>query len=210
MKTADWSLWLVGGAALLVANEVAGPRQYVLDSILYAQLRAVKRVGPRFPNYGRWYSEYRRALEERGWIVTRSNSDHEARSEGRPPTPEFTSHSGLLARHPALSGLLGAASARLMLEDAQQHLRSFNLAGIDQASVAVHELGVVLPDCSLALSGLACSEDGIDLRESDAVLSEHLTEAVQQQVHGLLESKHLAVHIRSLGGLDARREHAKS
>lgn len=76
MKTDDYSVWVAGGTLLLIAPNVpASQRQAVLDSLLYTQLVANKAEGSRFTCYPQWYGRYRRALSERGWILTQLFQD---------------------------------------------------------------------------------------------------------------------------------------
>nr|WP_225779387.1 hypothetical protein [Pseudomonas sp. Marseille-Q3773] len=228
MSKEDYSLWLVGGTALLVAEAAQGLRQYVLDSILFAQLRADKVSGSRFTHYGRWYSEYRTALEERGWVILRSSSDHQRMQPGHLLVPAERLTDDLLARYPRLSGHLRAAITLLSQGEPQQHLQPFTLAEHDQTTHCVYELGVVLPDGSLDVCGLAfksslpvsqvhpCTRlepsatEGIDLRISAATLSEHLSGAHFQELHDLLERTQHDGKIRNLGVLKPEHDDAKT
>jgi hypothetical protein len=204
MSEETYSLWLVGGTALLVADTALQDQQYALDSVLFAQLRSDKLNGSRFANYARWYSGYRTALEQRGWTFTRSRSDYQRLQEGAPPTPADLLKRHLQARHPSLSGYLQAAITRLSQEEVQQQLRAFTLAEHEQGSGVVCELGVLLPGPSMDLCGLALGSDpsdGIDLRESVATLGEYVTQSIRQDLHALLERKQQAGNIRNLGTL---------
>lgn len=207
MSEETYSLWLVGGTALLVADTALQDQQYALDSVLFAQLRSDKLNGSRFANYARWYSGYRSTLEQRGWTFTRSRSDYQRLQEGAPPTPAHLLKSHLQARHPNLSGYLQAAITRLSQEEVQQQLRAFTITEHEKANGVVCELGVLLPGPSMDLCGLALGSDlsdGIDLRESIATLGEYVTQSIRHDLHELLERKQQAGNIRNLGTL--RRE----
>lgn len=102
MSNETYSLWLVGGTALLVANAALPGQQYALDSLLFAQLRSDKLNGSRFSHYPRWYSGYRTAMEDRGWVFTRTSSDYQRLAEGDQLTPTLLLKEKLQARHPRL------------------------------------------------------------------------------------------------------------
>lgn len=202
MSKDSYSLWLAGGTALLVAQAALPQRQYALDSLLYAQLHSDKLNGSRFANYARWYSGYRTALEERGWVLTRSHSDYQ---ESAVALPLNLLRDRLQARHPDLSGYLQAAVTQLTQNPAQQCLNSFTVA----KSGVVHELGVLLPGPSIDLCGLAQDglAKGIDLRESVVTLSDYVSESDQRKLHAVLESSENGKHIRQLGLLDQEAGH---
>jgi len=205
MSEETYSLWLVGGTALLVADMELQDQQYALDSVLFAQLRSDKLNGSRFANYARWYSGYRTALEQRGWTFTCSRSDYQRLQEGAPPMQAHLLKRHLQARHPSLSGYLQAAITRLSQEEAQQQLRAFTLAEHEKATGIVCELGVLLPGPSMDLCGMALGSDlsdGIDLRESVATLGEYVTQSIRHDLHALLERKQQAGNIRNLGALE--------
>ena len=204
MSEETYSLWLVGGTGLLVADTALQDQQYALDSVLFAQLHSDKLNGSRFANFARWYSGYRTALEQRGWIFTRSRSDHQRLQEGAPPTLAHILKSHLQARHPSLSGYLQAAITRLSQEEVQQQLRAFTMAQPEKANGVVCELGVLLPGPSMDLCGLALGSelsDGIDLRESGATLGEYVAQSIREHLHEMLERKQQAGNIRNLGTL---------
>ncbi|WP_085676815.1 MULTISPECIES: hypothetical protein [unclassified Pseudomonas] len=210
MTKETYSLWLVGGTALLVADTALPGQQYVLDSLLFAQLRADKLNGSRFSHYARWYSGYRSVMEARGWVFTRSGSDYQRLAEGAQLTPTLLLKEKLQARHPRLCGYLQAAIAKLSQDQVQQHLRPFTVAENEKACALVLELGVLLPDASMTLCGLAVDSeqaDGVDLRESVVVLGDSVTQDVRQHLHALLEKKDKARHIRNLGPLIAEADH---
>lgn len=214
MSKEDYSLWLVGGTALLVADAAQPLKQYALDSILFAQLRSDKLNGSRFTHYGRWYSGYRTALEERGWVIVRSRSDHQQAQVGQSLVPVQRLSDDLQARHPSLSGHLRAAVTLLSQVVIQKHLQPFTLAEQDKTTQCAYELGVMLPDASLDMCGLAFKSalpasqirpdtrlqptpaEGIDLRGSAGTLSEYLTVAHRQGLHDLLErTQHVGKNI---------------
>ncbi|MDF0733770.1 hypothetical protein P0Y43_24125 [Pseudomonas entomophila] len=218
MSEQAYSLWLVGGTALLVEQPPSPLQRYVLESVLYAQLRADKQSGPRFTHYDRWYNDYRAALEARGWVVTRSHSDYRPRTDDRPLAIAPYLCERLQTRHPRLAAPLQAAVSRLLQADAQAQLRPSSVAGTQ----VVYELGVILPGPSLELYSLAfdggsasvpidlgatvaasATRDGIDLRESQATMTELLSEANRQDLHALIERKQLAGHIKDLGFIEA-------
>jgi len=204
MSKQAYSLWLVGGTALLVADTALQDQQYALDSVLFAQLRSDKLNGSRFADYARWYSGYRTALEQRGWTFTRSRSDYQRLQEDAPPTPAHLLTRNLQARHPNLSGYLQAAITKLFQEEVQQHLRVFTLAEPDNASGVVCELGILLQGASMDLCSLALGSDmcdGIDLRESVVTLGEYVTPSIRNDLHALIERKQQAGNIRNLGML---------
>ena len=203
MSEETYSLWLVGGTALLVADTALQDQQYALDSVLFAQLRSDKLNGSRFANFARWYSGYRTALEQRGWTFTHSRSDYQRLQEGAPPTPIDLLKSHLQARHPSLCGYLQAAITRLS-QEVQQQMRAFTMGEHEKANGVVCELGVLLPGPSMDLCGLALGSDlsdGIDLRESVATLGEYVTQSIRHDLHALLERKQQAGNIRNLGTL---------
>lgn len=72
MDVDGYSLWINGGSLLFIAPEVTeAERIAVLDSLLFAQLRATKRVGPRFTQPEKWYRNYKDVLSsEAGWLLT--------------------------------------------------------------------------------------------------------------------------------------------
>lgn len=219
MSKEGYSLWLVGGTALLVADAAQPLRQYALDTILFAQLRSDKLNGSRFTHYGRWYSGYRTALEERGWVIVRSRSDHQQAQVGQSLVPVQRLCDDLQARHPSLAGHLRAAMTQLSQGAIQQHLQPFTLSEKDKTTHGVYELGVMLPDGALDVCGLAFKTalpasqirpetrlqplpaEGIDLRASIATLSEYLTVAHRQGLHDLLERTQHAGKITDLGVL---------
>ncbi|WP_409260617.1 hypothetical protein [Pseudomonas putida] len=210
MTKETYSLWLVGGTALLVAETALPGQQYVLDSLLFAQLRSDKLNGSRFSDYAGWYSGYRAAMMDRGWVFTRSGSDYQRLAEGAQLTPGLLLKERLQALHPTLSGYLQAAIAKLSQEEVQQHLRPFTVAKTEKACALVLELGVLLPDAPMTLCGLAVDSglaDGVDLRESVVVLGDSVTQEVQQHLHALLEKKDSARDIRNLGPLIAEADH---
>jgi hypothetical protein len=215
MSKEAYSLWLVGGTALLVEDTTQPALQYAFDSVLFAQLRADKLNGSRFARYGLWYSDYRKALEARGWIITLSHSDHLRMRDGgmRAPLDRVTDY--LQARHPKLTGHLKAATNFLSQDEVQQYARPFTQATQDNTTHVVQELGVLLPGAVLDLCGLAFktplpSGDGIDLRASGAMLGDFVTEAIRKDLHDLLERKQRAVHIRNLGLLTPENDHAST
>ena len=228
MSKEVYSLWLVGGTALLIAETAQPLRQYALDSILFAQLRSDKLNGSRFTHYGRWYSGYRTALEERGWVIVRSRSDHQHVQAEQSLVPVERLTDDLQARHPSLSGHLRAAIARLSQGAIQPHLQPFTLAQQDNVTHGVYELGVVLPDASMDVCGLAfkssmplsqirpCTPlqllptEGVDIRASVATLSEYLTVAHRQSLHDLLERTQHAGKIMDLGVLKPEEDDAKA
>lgn len=224
MSKDAYSLWLVGGTALLVAEAALPSRQYALDSLLFAQLRSDKLNGSRFADYARWYSGYREALEARGWVIPGSRSDYQPLQGSVPLTQRLTDE--LQARHPGLSPYLQAAIARLSQKEVQQYLRPFTLDEHSQATHVVYELGVMLPGPSLDLCGLALTTatpatqilpgavlassptDKVDLRTTLATLGEQLTEVDRESLHALLERKQYAERIRNLGVLSPEGSHA--
>ncbi|SME95827.1 MULTISPECIES: hypothetical protein [unclassified Pseudomonas] len=226
MSKEGYSLWLVGGTALLMAETASPSWQYALDSLLFAQLRSDKLNGSRFANFTRWYSGYRTALEARGWIIPSSRSDYQPLKGNAPLAQRLTDD--LQARHPSLSGYVQAAIATLSRDDVQQYLQPFTLLEQDQATHAVYELGVMLPDASLDLCAMAfkstlpaaqirpCTvlspppSDKADLRTTLATLGEQLTEADRQGLHALLERKQYAGRIRNLGVLRLEDSHANT
>ncbi|MFT0520414.1 hypothetical protein [Pseudomonas faucium] len=203
MSKESYSLWLAGGTALLVAQAALPQRQYALDSLLYAQLHSDKLNGSRFANYARWYSGYRTALEERGWVLTRSHSDYQ---ESAVALPLNLLRDRLQARHPGLSGYLQAAVTQLSENPAQQCLSSFTEA---KSGGVVYELGVLLPGPSIDLYGLAHDglAKGIDLRESVVTLSDYVSEPDHRKLHAVLESSEHGKHIRQLGLLEQEASH---
>jgi hypothetical protein len=216
MSKEAYSLWLVGGTALLVDDDTAQPAlQYALDSVLFAQLRADKLNGSRFARYRLWYSDYRKALEERGWIITLSHSDHLRMHDGTTRAPADGLIDYLQSRHPNLTGHLKAAINTLSHDEVQQYVQPFTQATQDKTTHVVQELGVLLPGAVLDLCGVAFktplpSGDGIDLRASVATLGDFVTEANRKDLHDLLERKQRAVHIRNLGLLTPENDHAST
>lgn len=215
MSKEAYSLWLVGGTALLVDDTAQPALQYALDSVLFAQLRADKLNGSRLARYGLWYSDYRKTLEERGWIITLSHSDHLRMQDGTTRAPSDCLTGYLQARHPKLASHLKAAIKTLSSDEVQQYVRPFTQATQDKTIHVVQELGVLLPGAVLDLCGVAfktplASGDGIDLRASGAMLGEFVTEANRQDLHDLLERKQRAIHIRNLGLLTPESDHAST
>lgn len=215
MSKGVYSLWLVGGTALLVDEAAQPTLQYALDSILFAQLRSDKLNGPRFARYGLWYSGYRTALEERGWVITFSHSDY-PRMQGDVLRASADCLTGYLqGRHPSLSGHLQAAINALSQDEAQHAVRPFTQAMQGKTTAVVQELGVLLPGAVLDLCGVAfktpqCSTNAIDLRASGATLGEFVSDANRKELRDLLERTQNAAHIRNLGLLKPEHDHART
>ena len=226
MSKDAYSLWLVGGTALLVAEAALPSRQYALDSLLFAQLRSDKLNGSRFADYARWYSGYREALEARGWVIPGSRSDYQPQQGNALLTQRLTDD--LQARHPSLAGYLQAAIVKLSQDELQPYLSPFTVVEQGQAAHVVYEVGVMLPDASLDLCGLALKSalpaaqihpctalspspsDKVDLRTTLATLGDHVAEADRQGLHALLEHKQYAGRIRNLGVLTPEVSHANT
>lgn len=106
-----------------------------------------------------------------------------------------------------------AAIAKLAQDDIQQHLRPFAVDENDNACGLVLELGVLLPDASITLCGLAIDSelaDGVDLRESVMALGDSVTQDLRQDLHALLEKTDHARHIRNLGPLIVEADHGRA
>ena len=91
MDVDGYTLWVNGGSLLFAAPQVERSElQAVLDSHLYAQLLANKRAGSRFTEHKAWYSAYRTALTDRGWLLTQQYQTVETVSALAPITPVQT------------------------------------------------------------------------------------------------------------------------
>ncbi|TLP55400.1 MULTISPECIES: hypothetical protein [Pseudomonas] len=198
MKNDVPSLYLAGGTALLVTPAAAASQDYVLDSVLYAQLVADKHEGSRFDDYARWYRAYRTALERCGWIVATSTADYQREA---PPSPVRSIAERLKTLHPQLADALEPVVCRLATCDALQHLRPFTHAQVD-STASVHELGIVLAGPTLVLSSLACG-DGADIRHTTATPDELVPLSYRFKLHRRLGETGNAQSITDLGAVES-------
>lgn len=208
MTLNGYSLWLAGTTALVVPDPFTDTQRFALESVLFAQLRADRSSGSRHADYSRWYSQYREALEARGWVVTYSKSDHQqlAGDDARSPLQRLVCR--LEVVHPSFAGVLQAAVARL----AQQ---APVLAASGAELGAVDELGIMLPGPALYLCGQHEVSDvpaspSVDFRESGAELSALVTPEHYRSLHEVIITRQHAAKILNLGALGAGAEHGNA
>ncbi|MFJ4154580.1 hypothetical protein ACIPZF_07190 [Pseudomonas sp. NPDC089752] len=147
MDTEKYTLWLVCGAALLIDNSLTlQQRQDVLDSVLYAQLRADKRSAGRCIDHGQWFAHYCRSFDELGW--TRLLKHHErAPLDTAPASLPMLMQHWLLTQDETLGGDIHGIAQALAAASARKHLARF----VQPLEVRLNELGVVSSAGVLAL-----------------------------------------------------------
>ncbi|WEK31624.1 MAG: hypothetical protein P0Y58_05345 [Candidatus Pseudomonas phytovorans] len=147
MDRAVEQLMLIGGTALLYSTgAVVEQRQAAFDSILYAQLVANKNAGSRFADYEHWYSAYRDAYRQLGWI--RLASTHDLKQLGQPvrsaqiqPLEAWLKMRSI--RHETVLAAIKAGLGRS--EAGLPHLLKFGALDQAQGSKLVIEFGILKP-----------------------------------------------------------------
>lgn len=143
MKQQDYSLWLVNGTVLLVANDLsAEQRQAALDTLIYAQLLANKEQGSRFADFSKWHGAYVQTISNSGWIITQRSNEHATGKSDGPLSLTQPLQEWLQARTPSAVPALNFALARLVHGSAER-LRSLTHQMHAQGSYALLEVGVV-------------------------------------------------------------------
>lgn len=161
MDRAVEQLMLIGGTALLYApGAVEEQRQAAFDSILYAQLVANRNAGPRFDDYDGWYTAYRDAYRQLGWI--RLTSTHDLKQLGQPvrsaqiqPLEAWLKMRSI--RHDAVLAAVKAGLGRSA--EGFRRLQTFSVHDQAQRSKVVIELGILKPGPVLDLCSISLQSD---------------------------------------------------
>ncbi|WP_336332901.1 hypothetical protein [Pseudomonas putida] len=161
MDGAVEQLMLIGGTALLYApGAVEEQRQAAFDSILYAQLVANKNAGARFDDYEGWYTAYRDAYRQLGWIKLAST--HDLKQLGQPvrsaqiqPLEAWLRMRSI--RHEAVLAAVKAGLGRSA--EGFRHLQKFSVHNQAQRSKLVIELGILKPGPALDLCSISLQID---------------------------------------------------
>ena len=161
MDRAVEQLMLIGGTALLYApGAVEEQRQAAFDSILYAQLVANRNAGPRFDDYDGWYTAYRDAYRQLGWI--RLTSTHDLKQLGQPvrsaqiqPLEAWLKMRSI--RHEAVLAAVKAGLDRSA--EGFRRLQTFSVHEQAQRSKVVIELGILKPGPVLDLCSISLQID---------------------------------------------------
>lgn len=178
MKQQDYSLWLANGTVLLVANDLpTEQRQAALDTLIYAQLLANKKQGPRLTHFPKWHEAYVQAISMTGWIITQRSNEHATGKNDAPLSLTQPLQEWLHGRNPAAVPALNYALATIAHGSAEC-LRSLTHQTHAHGSCALLEVGVVqtgpvidlccvFVDCSVPLEqvGLGYMMAGDTLRE---------------------------------------------
>ncbi len=201
MNDEKYALWLVGRSAWLVDNALSlQQRQDVLDTALYAQLRADKRSDGRASDHGQWFEVYQRSLTELGWITLQRHRERTAGEADLPASLE-PMQAWLTTRDPSLSSELDAAVQALTSETAQRHLGRFESA----QPPLVHELGVVTHDNVIAVCSLHTESIAAAGRQSLSAwvgcVDEQAFATKREALRALIESKDSEDHFTYVGKL---------
>lgn len=217
MNDEKYALWLVGGAALLVDTALAlGQRQDLLDSMLYAQLRANKRSEGRSSDHASWWDLHVSSFGDLGWLPLQRYSD-QPKAQAASASPSQPMRDWLLGHDPSLASELDAAAKALGGSAAQRHLARF----IDDQQGPVHELGVasrenVLALCSLHRESVSSCEEGtlstprLELRAWVGSPIDELFALRRTELRTLIESKSSGDYITYVGKLSAGGVHGQA
>lgn len=206
----DYSVWMVGGTLLLVADKVPlAQRQAVFDSLLYAQLVANKSAGSRFTGYRQWYGDYRHTLAARGWIMTQYYNESRPTKDYSCLGPLQPLQLWLETRYGGASNIVAQGVDRLLRDPAKQDsFRQFTVEGDTQGSGVTLEVGLVHPGpvinlCSIALhTSTAADQIAMDrplagealigdvfINGVSAVLDDEVFEPQRADLRGLIARK---------------------
>lgn len=216
MKKDAYSLWLVGGSLLLVAASVpSAQRQAVLDCVLYGQLLADKKSGPRFEQYQQWYEEYRQALSLRGWIVKQRFYDTKPAADCSLLIPAQPLQLWLADRQADADDYIASALATLQKNaDASRAFNEFVRLRTNNQTQLVLEIGLVLPGPVLHVSSISVALDSVAAAEP-IPLDQPLRAASTAQVmvkgtSAFLDQKSFAAHAVDLRKLIEKKQRERA
>lgn len=193
MQTHDYAVWMAGGSLLLVAPDVPpAQRQAVLDTLLYSQLVANKAIGAPFTRYPHWYSRYRRALSERGWILTQLFEDTQSAHGSSMLAPIQPVSLWLETRYTSAANRIEQGLVVLKrTRSGHDSFRRFTFEGDETGTRVALEVGLVRPGpvidlCSIALQ-TSQPLDQVDIGQpipANALLGEIVVKGVSAQLDG--------------------------
>jgi hypothetical protein len=200
MQDGKYALWLIGACALLIDNRLTlQQRQDVLDSVLYAQLKANKLVPARSLDHQGWFGEHVNSLEKMGWIRLSRQHGQEPFESG----PLLPMQRWLLAYDATLANEFQALRSALQKVDARRHMAKF----VEPQLGMVNELGVVsganvLALCSVAIDKQPPSQPGkLQLRAWVGSVNEEVFEEQRAALRALIETKPTETYITYVGKL---------